>query len=85
MANYCLLLCITMQTIVSDVKSSFEIPRGASWIAAIDYIAVSVFEPLLPTRKTGGLMRVGQPLRMRARIPVQWQTNYDVYKNESKP
>jgi len=30
-------------------------------------------------------MRVGQTLRMRARIPVQWQKNYDVYKNESKP
>ena len=66
-------------------KVKFELPRSASWIAAIGWIAVSEFEPLLPTRKTGGLMRVGQPLRMRARIPVQWQTNYDVYKNESKP
>ena len=41
-------------------------------------------EQILATRKTGGLMRVGQPLRMRARIPVQWQTNYDKYKNENK-
>ena len=42
----------------------------------------SEFEPLLLTRKTGGLMRVSQSMYMMARIPVQWQTNYDAYIND---
>ena len=34
---------------------------------------VNEFEPLLLTCQKGGLTRVGQPLYMRARNPVQWQ------------
>ena len=41
------------------------------------------FEPLLLTRQTGGLTRLGQPLYMRARIPARGKKNYDVYKNGS--
>ena len=62
-------------------KVKFELPHIALLIAAFDYIAVSEFESLLATRKTG-LMQLGQPQRMRARIPVKWI--YKIYKNERK-
>ena len=64
-------------------KVKFELLRSAPWKAIIDWIMVNEFEPLLLIRQTGGLTRVCQQLYMRARIPVQWQNNYDVYQNES--
>ena len=39
-------------------------------------------EPLLLARQPSGLTPVGQRLNIRVRIPVQWQNNNDVYKNE---
>ena len=40
-------------------KVKFELPRSAPWITAFEWIVVSEFEPLLLTRLTSGLMRVG--------------------------
>ena len=60
----------------------FQLPRSTPWKATSDWIVVSDFEPLLPSRQTVGLTRMGQPLYIRARIPVKLQNNYD--KNESK-
>ena len=56
----------------------FQLPRNEQWIVTIDWIVVDEFEPLLLIRQAGGLTRVNQPLKMRARIPVQWQNKYDV-------
>ena len=65
-------------------KVKFECLRSTPWIATIDLIVVNEFEPLLLTNKAGGLTRVGLPLYMRARFPVQLQNNYDAYKNGKK-
>ena len=70
-------LCIRVSAIIW-CRVKCELFRSALWIAAIDWIAVSKFEPLLLTRKKGGLMQVGHQLYIRACIPVQWQTNYVV-------
>ena len=59
-----------------------DLPRSAPCIATIDWIVVSKFEPLLLARHTIELTQVVQPENMMVRIPVQWQDNNHVYKNE---
>ena len=76
---FCLSLKVYIFVVFSQVRATCSTPL----IATIDWIVVKEFYPLLLTRQTGGFTRVGQPLNMRARIPEQWQNNYDVFKSRS--
>ena len=58
-----------LELVLSQVRASPQCTMEAT----INWIVLNEFEHLLLTRQTGGLTRVGQPLFMRARIPVQWQ------------
>ena len=56
--------------ITSKIKIKLTISGYKLTIKGFKYFCV----PLLPTHKTNGFMRLGQPLRMRTRIPEQWQS-----------